>query len=191
MNQASYTLFDTDFGRCGIVWKEAGFPDENPKVVGFQLPEADERQEGERIGQKWAAHEAGILPPCIVRIIHRVQRHFTGEIQDFSDIDLDLEHTGEFAERVYAAARAIPAGRTVTYGRLAEMSGFPRAARAVGQAMRRNPIPLIIPCHRVLASGGKIGGFSAPGGSATKMKMLQIEKAIFMKPQKVYIRTAY
>lgn len=189
MNQASYTFFDTDLGRCAIVWKEAGFPDENPKVVGFQLPEADERQAEERIGQKWAAHAAGILPPGVARIIHRVKRHFTGEIQDFRDIDLDLEHTGEFAKRVYAAARAIPPGRTVTYGRLAEMSGFPRAARAVGQAMRRNPIPLIIPCHRVLASGGKIGGFSAPGGSATKMKMLQIEKAIFINPLKVKIRS--
>jgi methylated-DNA-[protein]-cysteine S-methyltransferase len=95
---------------------------------------------------------------------------------DFSNIQLDLGEQDEFFQQIYAATRRVGWGHTTTYGTLAkELGAGPKAARDVGQAMANNPIPLIIPCHRVLAAGGKVGGFSAPGGSATKVRMLELE----------------
>jgi methylated-DNA-[protein]-cysteine S-methyltransferase len=89
---------------------------------------------------------------------------------------LDLDDQDAFFQRIYAAARQIGWGQTTTYGTLAKQLGVgPEAARDVGQAMASNPVPLIIPCHRVLAAGGKLGGFSAPGGSSTKARMLALE----------------
>jgi methylated-DNA-[protein]-cysteine S-methyltransferase len=105
-----------------------------------------------------------------------VQRYFEGEATDFSGVELDLGEQEDFLQQVYAAARRVGWGQTTTYGALAkELGAGPEAARDVGQAMARNPVPLIIPCHRVLATGGRIGGFSAPGGAATKLRMLELE----------------
>jgi methylated-DNA-[protein]-cysteine S-methyltransferase len=105
-----------------------------------------------------------------------VKRYFAGEETDFSGFQLDLGEQEAFFRQVYAAARRVGWGRTTTYGALTkEVGAGPEAARDVGQAMARNPVPLIIPCHRVLAAGGKIGGFSAPGGSAAKTRMLELE----------------
>lgn len=177
MSSTTYTLFDTELGRCGIAWKEPVRPNENPQVIGFQLPEATAQLTEARIAERTAAHEASTIPSWIGEIIKRVKLHFNGQIQDFQDIDLDVGSVSQFAKRVYETLRAIPAGQTVTYGQLAVMSDNPGAARAVGRVMSKNPIPLIIPCHRVLASGSKQGGFSAHGGLATKMKMLDIEGA--------------
>jgi methylated-DNA-[protein]-cysteine S-methyltransferase len=98
-------------------------------------------------------------------------------MEDFSDIELDLEESPPFARQVYKAARKIPLGQTRTYGQIAKSAGSPGAARAVGHALGQNPIALIVPCHRVLAAGGKKGGFSAHGGCATKARMLEIEGA--------------
>ena len=88
-----------------------------------------------------------------------------------------MDGVPEFHRRVYEAARAIPPGNTLSYGDIAKRVGAPGAARAVGQALGRNPFPIVVPCHRVLAAGGKIGGFSAQGGVATKRRMLAIEGA--------------
>lgn len=108
--------------------------------------------------------------------IAAVKRYFAGEKMDFSNIQLDLGEQDEFFQQIYAATRRVGWGHTTTYGTLAkELGAGPKAARDVGQAMANNPIPLIIPCHRVLAAGGKVGGFSAPGGSATKVRMLELE----------------
>ena len=105
-----------------------------------------------------------------------VRKYFLGAKVDFSGFDLDLEGQEVFFRQIYAAARRVPWGHTTTYGTLAKELGVgPEAARDVGQAMAKNPIPLIIPCHRVLAAGGKVGGFSAPGGAAAKIRMLEIE----------------
>src|SRR5215831_4663787 len=105
-----------------------------------------------------------------------VRRYFEGEETDFSMFKLDLGELDPFFERVYAAARRVGWGRTTTYGALAkELGAGPEAARDVGQAMAKNPVALIIPCHRVLAAGGKVGGFSAPGGPAAKIRMLALE----------------
>lgn len=182
MNPAVYTLFDTQLGKCGIAWKKPSPPNENQRVIGFQLPEATAQLTEARIVERTAAHKAGTIPSWIGEIIKRVKLHLKGQVQDFKDIDLDTDAVGQFAKQVYETARAIPTGRTITYGQLAEMSGNPGAARAVGRVMSKNPIPLIIPCHRVLASGSKPGGFSAHGGLATKMKMLDIEGATLGPP---------
>lgn len=108
-------------------------------------------------------------------VIAQVRKYFAGEPPDFRGIMLDLSDCGDFARRVYAATRDIPSGQTRTYGEIAKLIGQPLAARAVGQALGRNPIALLIPCHRVLAASGKPGGFSAQGGLALKARMLAIE----------------
>ena len=182
MSPRAYTLFGTELGKCGIAWKESARSNEAPLVIGFQLPEATEQLTEARMAERSAAHRANTIPPRISELIKRVKLHFKGQAQDFRDVDLDVETAGDFSKQVYEAARAIPSGRTVTYGQLAEASGHPGAARAVGQVMSRNPIPLIIPCHRVLASGSKPGGFSAYGGLDTKTKMLNVEEATVGRP---------
>jgi methylated-DNA-[protein]-cysteine S-methyltransferase len=100
-----------------------------------------------------------------------------GEKVDLSQIPVALDATTDFEDKVYAAARRIPCGEVRTYGDIAAQIGEPGAARAVGAALGRNPVPIVIPCHRVLGSGGKSGGFSAPGGTVTKFRMLEIEGA--------------
>jgi methylated-DNA-[protein]-cysteine S-methyltransferase len=119
----------------------------------------------------------GSPPPAVAESIERIGRLLRGERQDLSDISLDLIATTDFEDRVYAAARQIPCGEVRTYGEIAEEIGESGAARAVGAALGRNPVPIIIPCHRVLGSHGKSGGFSAPGGTVTKFRMLEIEGA--------------
>jgi methylated-DNA-[protein]-cysteine S-methyltransferase len=105
-----------------------------------------------------------------------VKRYFCGEKIDFSTIAVDLDGQEAFFKKIYAATRRLGWGETTTYGTLAkELGAGPEAARDVGVAMARNPVPLIIPCHRVLAAGGKVGGFSAPGGAASKVRMLELE----------------
>ena len=112
----------------------------------------------------------------VAEAVAAVKRYFEGEETDFSGVKLDLGGQDPFFERIYQAARRVGWGHTTTYGVLAkELDAGPEAARDVGVAMARNPVALIIPCHRVLAAGGKIGGFSAPGGSAAKKRMLALE----------------
>jgi DNA-3-methyladenine glycosylase II len=168
-----YRVFETPLGFCAIAWKTRGIG-ASPTVVFFQLPEATKQLTEERIARISKGRRAG-APPAIADLINKVQKHLRGDPQDFRDASIDLAGTGPFAQQVYKACAAIPAGRTMTYGELAEAIDRPSAGRAIGQALGRNPIPLIIPCHRVLAAGNKPGGFSAPGGLATKAKMLEIE----------------
>jgi methylated-DNA-[protein]-cysteine S-methyltransferase len=115
-----------------------------------------------------------------------VKRYFAGEQIDFSNVRLDLEGQDAFFKQVYAATRRVGWGRTTTYGTLAKELGVgPERARDVGEAMAKNPVPLIVPCHRVLAAGGKVGGFSAPGGSGAKVRMLELEGVYVGPPQPV------
>jgi len=126
--------------------------------------------------------ERGAPTPEVVEAVAAVKRYFEGEETDFSGFSLDLDEQNPFFKQIYAAARQVGWGRPTTYGTLAkELSAGPEAARDVGQAMARNPVALIIPCHRVLATGGKVGGFSAPGGSAAKIRMLARE-GIHLEP---------
>lgn len=164
-----YFIFETAGGFCGIAWNGVG-------ITRFQLPtrsaEATERMLLRRI----PGAEPATPTPEVAEAVAAVKRYFEGEETDFSGIKLDLEEQDAFFQQIYAAARRVGWGHTTTYGTLAkELGAGPEAARDVGQAMASNPVALIIPCHRVLAAGGKVGGFSAPGGSATKVRMLALE----------------
>jgi O-6-methylguanine DNA methyltransferase len=175
MGDGAYCVFDTPLGTCGIAWSTNGKG--NAVITGFGLPEATARQTGLRMAERCGAVHASAPPPAVKAMIMRIGRHLSGDTQDFSDIALDLRDSPDFARKVYIAARKIRAGQTRTYGDLARAIGRPRAARAVGQALGRNPIALLVPCHRVLAAGNKPGGFSAHGGCTTKSKLLELEGA--------------
>ncbi len=163
-----YSLFDTALGAVGVAWSERG-------LTRLQLPESSRSATDCRVRGRFPDTSRGEPPPQIKRAITATQKYLAGERTDFTPLALDLAGVSDFHRAIYDAARRVGWGETVTYGELAERVGSPGAARAVGQAMGRNPIPLIIPCHRVLASGRKIGGFSAPGGAVTKTRLLALE----------------
>lgn len=171
-----YAAFDTAIGTCAVAWcRPAGSKD--PAVVAFHLPEATPQLTESRIAEKSSASKCPHPPSAISVLVGRIRKHLEGEPQDFRDVAVDLSAAAPLARRVLEAAREIPPGTTTTYGELARTVGCPHAARAVGRIMGSNPIPLIIPCHRVVAAGGKSGGFSAPGGAMTKAELLAIERS--------------
>jgi len=170
MDEPGLALFDTPIGRCGIAWRGAA-------VAGVQLPEARDTQVRAHLSRRLPAAVPRSPPPPIARVIEWLGALLRGEPAELARIELDLAGVPAFHRRVYAAARAIPIGATCTYGELARSLGAPGAARAVGQALARNPVPLIVPCHRVLGANGRAGGFSASGGAATKLRLLAIERA--------------
>jgi methylated-DNA-[protein]-cysteine S-methyltransferase len=170
-------IFETAGGFCGIAWNDVG-------ITRFQLPTRSAGATERILLRRLPGAEPGAPTPEGVEAIAAVERYFEGEETDFSGFKLDLGDQDAFARQIYAAARRVGWGRTTTYGALAkELGAGPEAARDVGQAMARNPVALIIPCHRVLAAGGKIGGFSAPGGSVAKMRMLELEGVHLEPPQ--------
>ena len=177
MKPFSYCLFETPLGSCGIAWREPLDSARQPVVTLVQLPEATPQATESRIARKAGRGGPSEPPPSIAELIETIRRHLRGEAQDFRGIAVDLEAVPSFARQVYEAAREIPAGQTRTYGEIAKALGRPLAAREVGQALSNNPVPIIIPCHRVSAAHGKLGGFSAPGGPATKAKLLALEGA--------------
>jgi methylated-DNA-[protein]-cysteine S-methyltransferase len=161
-----YARFDTDLGRCAIAWSDRG-------VVRVRLPEVDDGHAVRRL-EDLGATEA-TPPPFAAEAIREIAAHLRGDLRDFRSVLLDFSGVAAFPRRVYTAAREIPAGRTATYGEIAERAGAPGEARAVGRALGANPIPLIIPCHRIVDASGGLRGFSAPGGSLTKGKLLALE----------------
>jgi methylated-DNA-[protein]-cysteine S-methyltransferase len=163
----SYTLFDTALGRCAMAWSERG-------IVRIQFPEASDAKAVRRMtmGDDLTLAEP---PPAMARAIEQIERHLRGDPQDFRGLALDLDGIADFYLRVYEGARKVGSGKTVSYGELASRIGAPGAARAVGRALGNNPLPIVIPCHRVLAAKGKVGGFSAYGGVGTKRRILAIE----------------
>ncbi len=177
MEPTAYCLFETALGACGIAWREASDSGSPPAVVLVQLPEATPRATESRIARKSGSSQPSVPPQGIAEIIGKIRRHLQGEVQDFRSIAVAMDGVTPFAQRVYQAAREIPAGETRTYGEVAKAVGQPKAAQEVGQAMAKNPVPIIVPCHRVAAAGGKPGGFSAHGGRATKFKLLALEGA--------------
>jgi len=171
-----YCVFETQAGFCGLAWNAAG-------VTRFQLPAASAEVTEQLLLRRLSGAIHADPTPEIARLIASVKRYFAGEQIDFQHVALDLgDQTPDFLS-VYTAARKLGWGETTTYGALAISLGFgPEFARDVGSAMARNPVALIIPCHRVLAAGQKIGGFSAPGGIATKQRMLEMEGVAPPKP---------
>lgn len=169
MRALGYALFDTVLGHCGIAWSERG-------VLRLHLPERSASRTRAYMQASFAAAEEHAPPVAVGDAIQRMQGLLRGQPDDLRSIALDLDHVPVFQRRVYDAARAIGVGQTATYGELARRILAPGAARAVGQALGRNPFAIIVPCHRVLAAGGGIGGFSAQGGVSTKRRMLAIER---------------
>jgi methylated-DNA-[protein]-cysteine S-methyltransferase len=170
MKEHGFALFDTDIGPCGIVWGAHG-------ITGVQLPEASEARTRARLVRRYPhAREA---PPLadVRRVIDGIVALLRGEASDLSAAALDMDGVPEFDRRVYAVARDIAPGATLSYGEIAARLGERGLARDVGQALGRNPFPIIVPCHRVLAAGSKAGGFSANGGVTTKLRLLAIERA--------------
>jgi len=170
MTGYGFTLFDTAIGRCGIAWGAHG-------VVGLQLPESGDKETRARLLARVPAASEQPPPLEIQRALDGIVALLGGSTDDLSAVTLDMAGVPAFHRRVYEAARAIPHGATLSYGEIAARIGSPGAARAVGQALGRNPFPIVVPCHRVLAANGKIGGFSANGGVATKLRMLSAERA--------------
>ncbi|MFY8208545.1 MAG: methylated-DNA--[protein]-cysteine S-methyltransferase [Caulobacter sp.] len=170
MTTQGFALFDTVIGRCGLAWGAGG-------LIGVQLPEATPGAAWARLRKRFPDAVETEPPPEIETIIDRIRDLLAGDRDDLADIALDVEGQSAFNLRVYAIARAIPPGETSTYGEVARAMGEPGAARAVGKALGENPWPIVVPCHRVLGSSGGMGGFSAPGGSTTKARLLTIEKA--------------
>jgi len=170
-----HTVLDTALGPVGLAWRAE--PRRLP-VVRLQLPAGDAAETEKALTKRLASTRAAKLPPEIARLAEMIQAYARGEAVDFSAVPVDFGPVEPLRRTIYATLRKLRHGETLTYGELAERAGFPGQAQAVGQAMGRNPVPLIVPCHRVLAAGGKIGGFSAPGGVTTKQKMLRLEGAI-------------
>jgi methylated-DNA-[protein]-cysteine S-methyltransferase len=170
MTARGFALFDTAIGRCGVAWGKGG-------LVGIQLPEASEARTRARLRRRFPDAPEAPPPAPVQGAIEGIVALLGGEAIDLSAVALDMDGVPPFDRRVYEVARTIPAGATRTYGDIAARLGAPGEARAVGHALGQNPFPLVVPCHRVLAAGGKVGGFSANGGIATKLRLLSIEGA--------------
>jgi methylated-DNA-[protein]-cysteine S-methyltransferase len=175
MTAQQFAIFETAIGSCGIAWNARG-------IAGAQLPEGSAHGTKARMHKRFPDAEEAEPPAAVRAVMDDVVRLLDGEQPDLTTVELDMAGVPEFNRKVYAIARTIPPGKTLTYGEIAHRIGMPGSAQAVGQAMGHNPFAPIVPCHRVLAAGGKDGGFSANGGVATKRRMLVIEGALADEP---------
>ena len=165
-----FALFDVAVGRCALLWRD-------DRIIGVLLPSSSDAAMRRAI-EKRAGDASEAAPPAFVlRTIEKIRRLCDGEAVSFDDAPLDRDRIEPFANRVYDILLRTPVGETTTYGAIAEELGDRNLSRAVGAALGANPFPIIIPCHRVTAAGGKMGGFSAPGGADTKRRLLDIEGA--------------
>jgi methylated-DNA-[protein]-cysteine S-methyltransferase len=165
-----FALFETAIGACAVAWGPHG-------IVGFQLPEPRPDATRARFRKRFPDAEEAPLPAAFLPVVERIRGLMTGAKDDLADVALDMSEVPDFERQVYDIARKVPPGETITYGEIASRIGDKSLSREVGAALGRNPFPIVVPCHRVLAASGKTGGFSAPGGVETKMKMLAIEGA--------------
>lgn len=166
----SFTLFDTPIGSCTIVW--AG-----ERITGSALPAPLTERLADLVARRHTGAGEAAPPPFVAEAIAGIVALLSGAPRDLMEIPLDLSGIGDFERRIYAIARGIPPGETRTYGEIARELGDIALSRGVGQALGRNPFPIVVPCHRILAAGGRTGGFSAPGGVDTKFRILEIERA--------------
>ncbi|WP_410617323.1 methylated-DNA--[protein]-cysteine S-methyltransferase [Amycolatopsis sp. lyj-109] len=170
-----FTVFDTAIGACGLAWRD-------DVVIGTSLPEGSVERTRAWLVRRFPDAVEGPPPAPVREAVDGIVALLGGVHQDLASVALDMAGVPEFNRRAYEVARTIPPGRTLTYGDIAHRLGQPGSAQAVGQAMGHNPFPIIVPCHRVLAAGGKDGGFSARGGVGTKRRMLVIEGALADEP---------
>jgi methylated-DNA-[protein]-cysteine S-methyltransferase len=164
----NYHVFETPLGWLGIAWSEKG-------LTQLQLPSHDRTATERRLQRRTVDSVESDPPAWVAEIVETLKRYAAGEQVDFSSVPVDLAGIDAFRLAIYDAARKLAFGETTTYGELAARAGYPGEARDTGQALGQNPVPIVVPCHRILAAGNKIGGFSAPGGSATKEKLLNME----------------
>jgi methylated-DNA-[protein]-cysteine S-methyltransferase len=165
-----FTFFETPVGLCGVLWSNGG-------VLGLQLPEANEVRARKCLLRRFQNAIEAVPPPAIADAINRIQVLLSGQPADLTGVRLDFARVSSFERQVYEVARTIPPGRTLTYGDVATRIGDKAYAQAIGRALGNNPFPIVVPCHRVVAADGKLGGFSAAGGAQTKLRLLQIEGA--------------
>lgn len=166
-----FALFETAIGRCGLAWSERG-------LTGVMLPMVEGGDLHSRMARRHTEAVEAEPPPLAAAAIAGMQALLYGEKRDLLEVQLDDGELAPLNSQVYAIARSIPPGQTLTYGDIARRLGDISLSRAVGQALGANPWPIVVPCHRVLAAGGRKGGFSAPGGADTKLRMLEIEGAL-------------
>ncbi|UYN95801.1 MAG: methylated-DNA--[protein]-cysteine S-methyltransferase [Enhydrobacter sp.] len=178
-----FALFDTPIGACAVRWT-------GQRIAGLQLPESTPASTRRRALKRWPGARESMPAPDIQRAIDRVVALLRGERIDLGDIELDLSSVPDFHREVYDVARSVPAGQTITYGEIARRLGVPHEAREVGQALGRNPVAIIVPCHRVLGADGKMGGFSAAGGVVTKRRILEIEAAAALSAGPLFVGRA-
>ncbi|MBM3522382.1 MAG: methylated-DNA--[protein]-cysteine S-methyltransferase [Alphaproteobacteria bacterium] len=174
-----FAIFDTALGRCAIAWGEHG-------VTRVLLPDVEDAALRRAI---LASHPEAVEqppPPPLITAIGAIATLMRGEESDLGGIALDMRSIGDFAQSVYAIARAIPPGATMTYGEIARRLGDVAKSREVGQALGRNPFPIVVPCHRVMGSDGRLVGFSAPGGVDTKLRLLEIEQRLSGAPPSLF-----
>ena len=170
-HNAGWTFFDTALGTCALAWGPRG-------IVAVQLPEADEPTTLARLLRASGPLPQAVPPPAVAAAVVTIADALAGRAHDMGTVLLDSERLTDFQRRVYAVTSRIPPGQTRTYGEGAAELGDKGLARAVGRALGANPFAPVVPCHRVLAAGGKSGGFSAHGGAATKLRMLTTEGAL-------------
>ena len=163
-----FTVFDSPIGAVGLAWR-------NDDVIGVQLPENTPARTLEALQSRFPQSQQKNPRGTIRQVRDDVRSLLAGKRRDLQGVSIDFGEVTPFRQQVLNAARQIAPGQTLSYGELAARVGKPAGARAVGQAMGANPVPIIVPCHRVLASGVKAGGFSAAGGAATKVFMLRSE----------------
>lgn len=168
---AGQKVFETALGFVGIAWSEAGLT----RLCLFQRDRAAVERRLEKLGLAGAAVREDQASAWVAGLIRDIKAYAEGDEIDFSGVPVDLSGVDDFRLAIYGAARQLAFGETTTYGELAKRAGHAGLPRETGQALGANPVPLVVPCHRILAAGGKIGGFSAPGGSTTKEKMLALE----------------
>ncbi|HKV50087.1 MAG TPA: methylated-DNA--[protein]-cysteine S-methyltransferase [Gemmatimonadaceae bacterium] len=169
-DEVGIAFFATALGDCGIAWSDRA-------IVGVELPERTAAATRSRLCRRFSNAREGTPPPHARTAIDAIVALLSGERRDLSDIPVDMNGVPPFNRRVYEVARTITPGETLTYGELAAKLGEPDAARAVGQALGENPFPIVVPCHRVLAAGGRTGGFSGGAGVPTKLRMLAMERS--------------
>jgi methylated-DNA-[protein]-cysteine S-methyltransferase len=181
MSAEKFALFDTAVGQCGIAWSARG-------VLGVQLPERSEVATRARLQRRYPDAREASPSGNVQEAIDDIIALLAGNARDLSAVVLDMQRVPQFNQRVYSVARTITFGTTLSYGEIAEQLGGRSVAREVGEAMGQNPFPIIVPCHRVMASGGKLGGFSAAGGVTTKIRLLNIEGAQVGEPLTLFER---
>ena len=179
-----YAIFETAIGWAGIAWTDKG-------LVGAYLPEAERESARRSFLRRFPDAQEAEPTADAAHAIAGIRELLTGKANDLTDIAIDIARVPAFNARVYQIARAIPPGETRTYGEIAVELGDKLLARDVGAALGQNPWPIVVPCHRVTAAGGKLGGFSARGGVNIKVRLLAIEGAkVLEAPPKVKAKPA-